>query len=849
MEEIFLDLNAIYSNIDQIGKLAKLQYVTITSEYQKSKAAVEKLINDVKTFSLRKKYSDFNEIKYIDFNSNSNSSKTVPIADVSSEVRLLKSKVIYSNKLHIQNRTTRITNIYTKTISSGIKSSLVKNFDPSLMVDQRPETFWATMILADSPVYHKYTVNSRSGVSTRIDCNGPVVEIYFKFSHLERFNTIKLLPFSEFPLTILDISYRASVDSSIFYTIPDFTKSTSSDWEEYRFNTLYASEVRITVLQENYKQNIYQIPKSTVRNLDIFQRIYDSKLSQLANSFSADSDQTKDLLNTVSNYDAAMSILEDTFKDSNTLSLLGTSLENYYGFNSIVSDLLNSIDPDIDSTSLFPRRAVSETDDLVELRKFEYLIGLREVEIEYNLYSPVSYYESEKFDTQATVSEIQLQVEEKHIANTTSWEDDYRKTSIEWSVDIGGGRVLPIHPRNITHPLDKVPAVKDEHLIFDSISGSAITRLGGLFANIYSLKKDGHLIPEYDYTVSRTTGVIPKLRINLTGSNWYDPASTYSVDYAVDPASYNLQIIERYNSERLSTPDIFKNNGSDNEINLSKFPFINYEVVNLTGYFSSDSSNNWTFNPPQPNVSSGQLLIYPQITDSVGNVLQTGSNQVYVMTGTWGTQSGLPIATFQGNSQLSTSYFGEVNGVQFGYYIQLMDSKNLYEVSGFLSSTGLRMTVPPEVTVGQLQSWDSIDTGKVFLGTLTGNASGWLVADYSLGIGVKTDEEVFALGQNTYVPITVTVGGKKAKNITNYSTFDHPAFSLSSTKGNDYEYIHAGKTIYLNQLITNKEIRVDYKWLTDYISVKGILRNNQKINTDQSPVVNSVLLLINNMII
>src|SRR5574343_631307 len=178
-----------------------------------------------------------------------------------------------------------------------------------------------------------------------------------------------------------------------------------------------------------------------------------------------------------------------------------------------------------------------------------------------------------------------------------------------------------------------------------------------------------------------------------------------------------------------------------------------------------------------------------------------------------------------------------------------MDSRNLYEVSGFISSTGMRMISPPEVTVGQLQSWNSIDTGKVFIGTLTGNASGWLVADYTLGIGVKTDDELFALSQNIYTPIVVTVGGKKARNITNYSTFDHPAFSLTSTKDSNYEYIHAGKVIYMNQPITNKEIRVDYKWLTDYVAVKAVLKNNQKINTDQSPVVNSILLLINNMII
>lgn len=851
MSEIFLDLNSLYSGIDQLGKLARVQYVTLVSEYQKSKAAVEKLINDVKTFSLRKKHLDFNEIKYLDFNASSNSSKVTPIAEVNPETRLLKSKIVASNKLHVQNRNNRITNVYTKTISSGIRSSLVKNFDPLQMIDQRPETFWATMVLSDSPVYQKYTVNSRSGESTRLDVYGPVVEIFFKFSHIERLNTIRILPFSEFPIKILDISYRPSIDSAIFYTIPKFSQITSSDWEEYRFETIYSSEIKITISQENYKQNIYQIPKSTIRNIDIFQRIYDSKISSLIGSQIIDSDQAKDLVNITSNYEDALDLLDNVFNSSSLLNTKKSSLENYYSFNTLISSVLTSIDPEVKLSSLFPKNQtdIESGQDLVEVRKFEYILGMREVELEFNLYAPESFYESEKMDVQATISEIQLEVEEDHLNTITSFEDNYHKTSVEWTIDIGGGRIIPIHPRNIIHKDDQVPTVKDEYLRFEGLSGSSTTRLGGLFSNIYGLKKDGYIIPENQYTVSRTTGVIPKLKIDLTGSNWYDPASTYTVDYAVDPGSYRIQVIDRYDSEALPSPDIFTSNGSDNEVNLSKFPFINYEVVNLTGYFSIDSSNDWIFNPPQANVTSGQLYIFPQILDNVGNILQTGSTQIIAVTGRWGLQSGITPVVLQGNSNLSSVYFGDIDGVPFGYYLQLMDSRTLYEVSGFISATGLRTFSPIEVTLSQLQAWDSIANGIVFSGFLTGNVSGWLTADYSLGIGVKTDDEVFALSQNTYSPITVTIGGKKAKNITNYSTFQHPAFSLTSTKGSEYQYIHAGKTIYFNQPITNKEIKADYKWLTDYISVKAVLRNNQKINTDQSPTINSILLLINNMII
>lgn len=847
MEEIYLDLNSLYYNIDQIGRLAKVQAVSLNSEYEKSKSAVEKLLNDAKIFSLRKKYIDFNEIKYIDFNSTKNSANVSPMADVSPKTRLLKSKVIATNRLHLQNRNNKITKIYTNTISSGIKSSLSKTFDPYLMVDQRPETFWANMIIADSPVYQKYTINSRSGNSTRLDVYGPVVEINFKFSHIERLNTLRILPFSEFPIRILDISYRPSIDSEIYFSIDKFTESSTLDWEEYRFESIFASEIKISIAQENYKQVVYQLPKSVVRNIDIFQRIYDTKLKQLMSSEIVNSDETDSLLNLITNYEDAISILDRSFSKANSLSNSKTSIDQYQDLTEIFGDLLKSVDPEASNSSIFSN-IISSKEEIVEIRKFEYLLGIREVEIEHNLYAPESYYYSDKFDTQATVSEIQLEVEEDHIDTETSWETNYHKTSVEWNIDIGNGRIIPIHPRNIVSE-DDVPAVKDEYIKFDGVSGNAHTRLGGLYSNIYALKKDGHLIPEDNYTVIRETGVIPRLRISLTGSSWYDIASTYTVDYAVDPASYRLQIIDRYNSEKLVTPDSFTQNGSDNEVNLSKFPFINYEVVNLTGYFSNNGSNNWTFQPPQENVTSGQLYIYPQIVDSVGNILQTGSASITSRTGAWGTQSGNTPVTLQGNSSLSTAYFGEIAGVPFGYYIQLMDSKTLYEVSGFTSATGLNLMSPPEVTLSQIQTWNSLAPDIAFSGSLTGNVSGHLLVDYTLGIGVKTDDEIFALSQNVYTPITLTVGGKLAKNITNYSTFSHPAFSLSSNPNSNYEYIHAGKTIYMNQNIANKEIKVDYNWITDYISVHATLRNNQKINTDQSPTVNSILLLLNNMII
>jgi len=108
---------------------------------------------------------------------------------------------------------------------------------------------------------------------------------------------------------------------------------------------------------------------------------------------------------------------------------------------------------------------------------------------------------------------------------------------------------------------------------------------------------------------------------------------------------------------------------------------------------------------------------------------------------------------------------------------------------------------------------------------------------------------VYTLSENRYTPITITVGGVLANNITNYETLEHPSFSIASRKDNQYQYIQAGKRIYFNQPIIGKEIKVQYNWITNYIALLGTLRCNKLSNPDLTPKVNSIRILINNLVI
>lgn len=853
MEEIFMDLNALYSTINDLYSTSKKQAITLGSDYQKSRATIEKLLNDVKVYSLRARYPEFNEVKLIDFNASSNTSTQTPTATVNPNVRLLELKPLSVSRAHLTNRANRITKIYTKTYSQGLKGNLSTTFPPENMVDQKAESFWATLILADNPISQIYERTSTTEDSYKIAVEGPVVEVYFKFSHIEKLNTIKLLPFSEFPIRVLDISYRPNSSAQIFIPIKDFTESTTLDWEEYNFTSILCSEVRITIAQENYKKLSYLLPKSVITNTDIFQNILKQRASKIITNNVENSDFSVYVINSISSYQNAIDSLQELYKDYGLDITVQPNIEYFNNFDKLLKLVYSNFSSrDIEnlSSTVLSNEPLQQPDSgLTTLNKYEYLVGIREVELNYQFYYPISYYESEAFSPQATVSEVEIEVDERHVDVETEWQSDFRKTSTEWEVDIGDNRVIPIHPRNIVDNLDGIPAVKDERLEFDLTTFKAYTRLGGYYSVPYRLKKNSYLVPPEAYSTIRTTGSIPKIEITLTGE-WFDPYSIYTIDYAVDRDSYSIPILDRFDSEPVQEPEVFTKVGTNNEISLSKFPYINYEVINSTGFFTKEEGKStWNFRTPQVDLFSGLARVVPTITDNLGNIVQNGSITGFLISGSWGLQSGILPPMLTGNPSISNSYFGQIRGLELGYFLKVMDSSVYAEVDSFYTGNGFLLKEPIVVTEEQCRRWDTLATGYVFSGSLLSPVSGTLDAEYVIGVGVKSDGRIFAINDISYTPLTITVGGTEAKNITNYETLVHPAFTVTTSKANNIEYIQAGKNIYFNQKIVDKEIKVYYNWLTEYIKILGRLKFNGSVNPDLTPKVNEIRIFLNNLVI
>jgi len=103
-----------------------------------------------------------------------------------------------------------------------------------------------------------------------------------------------------------------------------------------------------------------------------------------------------------------------------------------------------------------------------------------------------------------------------------------------------------------------------------------------------------------------------------------------------------------------------------------------------------------------------------------------------------------------------------------------------------------------------------------------------------LNSGARTKYDV-AVG-SYYDIFTVTVDGYDAENRTDYYENENPALtSYDSVTYPDFEYIQSGKNLYLNTAVENREIRVKYKYLNDYIQFRALLRNNNKSSVTTTP--------------
>lgn len=834
MENTYIDLSGLYKQTDLLSNLQIKQKDVIIDEFTKARSAILKLINDARVFAIRNRHPEFDDIKVINFNSARNTTLESPGALVDPDSRLLKLPSILKRRAHLAANGSRRTNISVNIIGGKI-GNLGKQFPPEKSADARPETFWAELVYSDIPiqnVYNRWGPDQDGAIAN--DIAGPLAVIKLSFSGAEAINQVRILPFADGPIKVLEVSYRPTASSRIRYAIKDFQVEESLDWIEFNFETIFTTDIEIVLAQENARHVLIHVPKSILYATDFLLKLQEEREKQIAELPDLNN---VDIGGNDAAYSAAIDDLSALMSDKvlektpfTEVDLAGQTVQSMGEVMSTFSPNLSSLLQEVSSYTNVQSRSLS--DEIETINRYEYLLGAREIECNYVVYSPVGLYSSEKFEPKSTVANVEIEVDERH-SEVQSQFGSFSRTSTEWEVEFAEDRKVPIYPSNKQegHYLE----VKNELLPIDPVSLVGLTRFKSFISYALIRENDKRLTANSDYTITWDENFNGRLQVSIS-EHVFNRNKIYTIDYYADPSAKSIDVISLFNDKALAVPDVFDNTGPNNSVQLSTFPYINFNLINSEDFTYLDTYNAYQYTAPVSAYSTGMIHIEPTWLNIDGSIFSgiTGSSNVTGLTGL-GTN-------FSGLNQI---YLTD----PYRYYLKLTNIPGaIFEMTGIVASnTTINLAGVPLLYTGVVGTDIPM---TYFSGNFTGvPPSGYLELPYSIEVVRKAGDQIFGFDNILYEPIDVEVGGVKAKNITAYQSIEQPAFNVADASDGEYEYIHDGNTLYFNQQISSSEIQVSYRWLTKYVRVNCILRSHKIVSPTITPQVNEYRLLLSTTIL
>lgn len=782
-ESVSIDLKTIYDAIVTLEASIKAMEVIARSDLSQTKAAILKAISQLEVYQFLKEHPEFQDLKTISFIRSINESNKRPLAVIDQDVRMLelpaKARQFVSGGA-LKGRRIGVT---TKFYGGGKLTGFNETFSPQNIVDPNPNTLWVEMMSTNAPVEFDHVTSWGTYHST-----GAVAEVVITFSHVERVNNFKLLPFSEFPYNVIDISYKESSSSSSWHTVSGFTpKFAVEDWVEFDFPYIAANQIRVTIEQPNYTRNVSVVPEDVFRKNHLWASLTKDKVTRDVHELDMTSRQ-ESLIAAEPEQLSHLIALKRLDKELEKVQFVGERYSEYSDFSKYVDAIGHVVDEISPGTGNSVREVVSgektkSTSQNRTIRYYEYLIGIRSVQVSSVTYEPVAYYESPEFVTNGTVVQVQLDTDEIH---PVFKEDDgvvsYRKTSIEYEVETSPETRFPIVP--VSYLSGDNYIVRDEYVKL--VRGSGRLRFTPASGGI-TVRKNGTRVSMMDLTVSGR---------DIHVAN-HDSNAVYTATYSVSSAETKVNIDGLISPTKLIKPEIFTGTDAENKIVLKYYPYVVYEIVRSGNVWSKDQDDAvWTWSPD----------FYPL---SVGTVSLTQGSSAVALT-----------KDAVSDPDFSSIPFG-TSGAKIMIWVQELNQT--FEIDP---------APPVSPTATQCYLKDIFTSPSV---------SG---SRFIIGRTVSHGNRIFGLNIDRYEPVKVLVNGVKAINRTNYLTREHPSFS-SQTDGTStkYEFIQAGKVLYFNGPVKGT-IEVTYEWLTQYLKLLATLRCHVPVSTIFTPKIDQARLRV-----
>lgn len=567
MEEVFVDLGALFRQDNTIELVIQRHELINKASLRDIRAALRKVKNDVKVNTIVKENkTGITDAKFNDFYKDDNQSKDpVFFAWIDTDTNTCKlPRGLDQSVLSYQGLASADINL--RHYGGGVRGTIEgEEHRKDKAIDGDFNTFWGEVFLTDEPIIQNYDDQ---------EMYGAICEISINLFRPEMINHIKFKPYANYPLTVYKIQYR--IDEEHAWTTLGVESQSSTQTMEFNFPEVEAKEVKIIINQENPSINTYKIPRSVINNAEMWQQIADRELS-ISTETTLPIQATQDMIDYVTGWRAYTDAIDrygDEMKKNEKLDQDTTLGETIFDVTTDQITKAEEKGADELKLELYKKKA-PKTDELVEVRKYEYMYGAYEIDIKKLWYVDKGEYISPKYTSNGSILEAEIEVEETLP----------EFTSVEYSLSTDGEtwkNVLPSGSYVYQERVDIDPITQQGKLRFPTKS----YLLDDFYRNQYVLPSGSlaQIDPSYfgpsGYYFDETTNII------TVASGWYIGTSAYTASYTPSGVGDVVPsgLVVDFSAEVLSdAEDIFADGASRNyKVECSHNPYIDWRIVNDT---------------------------------------------------------------------------------------------------------------------------------------------------------------------------------------------------------------------------------------------------------------------------
>ncbi|NIQ76624.1 MAG: hypothetical protein GTN93_00680, partial [Anaerolineae bacterium] len=270
MEAFEIDVHNLYEMANNLtGSTLGMQNI-LHSRIESFRAQLCRLSDDIFSYQHLKNTDGFARVITQGFADGRNPTMAGVPARVDPQTRSLKLPATEQTRHH-QERGIQPAQVVVTNLSAGLTGVASRTFEEENAIDPDPESFWAEVLLASGPLQTDYTF--LSGATQTFP--GALVQVNLVLGSPEFVSDVKILPFGDYPVRVVDVKYKQSGNEFQFPGYVD--RNPSLNWLEWHGLRVLADEIIFVLQQETYTKVRYHIPKLTVALTSFWEQLLDEE--------------------------------------------------------------------------------------------------------------------------------------------------------------------------------------------------------------------------------------------------------------------------------------------------------------------------------------------------------------------------------------------------------------------------------------------------------------------------------------------------------------------------------------------------------------------------------------------